>query len=123
MKSRPIRESLPPATATTTEPSRGTIVVADDDPATLMLLCQVLSKAHFTVRACENGKLACEAVREQQPDVLLIDWMMPVMDGQTAVGELKADPKTRGIPIIMVTPRKRTCLNESSRWKPAFRIS
>jgi hypothetical protein len=38
-------------------PSRGTIVIADDDLATLMLLWQVLSKAHFTVRACENGQL------------------------------------------------------------------
>jgi DNA-binding response OmpR family regulator len=98
-------ESLDPSTATSpmTQPSRGTIVIADDDPATLMLLWQVLSKAHFTVRACENGQLACEAVRREQPDVVLIDWMMPVMDGQTAVEQLKADPQTRGIPIIMLT--------------------
>jgi DNA-binding response OmpR family regulator len=84
-------------------PSRGTIVIADDDPATLMLLWHVLSKAGFTVRACENGQLACEAVRREQPDVVLIDWMMPIMDGRAAVEQLKADPQTRGIPIIMLT--------------------
>jgi DNA-binding response OmpR family regulator len=68
-----------------------------------MLLCQVLDRSHFTVFACENGQIACEAVRREKPDVVLIDWMMPVMDGQRAVEDLKADPQTRGIPIIMLT--------------------
>jgi DNA-binding response OmpR family regulator len=83
--------------------SRGTIVIADDDPATLLLLWQTLSKAGFTVRAFENGKLACDAVLREQPDVVLIDWMMPVLDGRAAVEKLKADPQTRGIPIVMLT--------------------
>lgn len=83
--------------------SRGTIVVADDDAATRILLCRVLSRASFTVHAVENGELACEAVRERQPDVVLLDWMMPVMDGRRAVEVLKADASTRAIPIVMLT--------------------
>jgi DNA-binding response OmpR family regulator len=86
-----------------TGPSRGTIVIADDDAATLMLLHQVLNQAMFTVHACENGQLACEAVLREAPDVVLLDWMMPVMDGCAAVVKLKADPQTRGIPIVMLT--------------------
>jgi CheY-like chemotaxis protein len=83
--------------------SRGTIVVADDDAATRMLLSQILSQARFTVHACENGQLACDAVVRERPDVILMDWMMPVMDGRAAVQQLKANLDTRGIPIVMLT--------------------
>lgn len=83
--------------------SRGTVVVAEDDVATLQLLCQVLKRAAFTVYAVENGELACEAVRLRQPDVILLDWMMPVMDGLRAAELLKADVATRAIPIVMIT--------------------
>jgi CheY-like chemotaxis protein len=82
---------------------RGNIVIAEDDEATRMLLCAVLTRAQFTVRAFENGKLACEAVRSERPDVILLDWSMPVMDGPAAIQLLKADEETRGIPIVMLT--------------------
>ena len=84
-------------------PRRGTIVVADDDAATRMLLCRILDQANFTVHACENGRLACDAVVRERPDVILLDWMMPIMDGRAAVEHLKADVETRGIPIVMLT--------------------
>jgi two-component system phosphate regulon response regulator PhoB len=87
--------------------SRGTIVVADDDIATRMLLCRVLTRAAFTVFAVENGELACEAVRQRRPDVVLLDWIMPVMDGRRAVEILKADSRTRDIPIVMLTTHSR----------------
>jgi DNA-binding response OmpR family regulator len=83
--------------------SHGTIVVADDDEATRMLLLQILRRAQFTVHACENGQLACEAVVRERPDVILLDWMMPVMDGRAVVEHLKANLETRGIPIVMLT--------------------
>jgi two-component system phosphate regulon response regulator PhoB len=83
--------------------SRGTIVIADDDCATRLLLCRVLTRAAFTVFAVENGALAYEEVRLRQPDVVLLDWIMPVMDGRRAVELLKADRETRTIPIVMLT--------------------
>jgi len=89
--------------ATELAASRGTIVVAEDDCATRMLLCRVLTRAAFTVFAVENGEQACEAVRLRRPDVVLLDWIMPVMDGRRAVELLKADPVTRAIPILMLT--------------------
>jgi DNA-binding response OmpR family regulator len=89
-------------------PSRGTIVVADDDAATRILLCRVLSRAEFTVHAVENGELACAAVRAWRPDVVLLDWMMPVMDGRRTVEVLKADARTRAIPIVMLTTHSQT---------------
>lgn len=85
--------------------SRGTIVVAEDDRATRTILRQVLTKQRFTVIDVENGRLACDAVRQQRPDVILLDWSMPVMNGLTAVQELKTNAETRGIPIVMLTTR------------------
>lgn len=86
---------------------RGIIVVADDDIATRMLICRVLTRAAFTVYPVENGALACEAVRLRRPDLVLLDWMMPVMDGRRAVEVLKADLSTRAIPIVMLTTQAR----------------
>jgi diguanylate cyclase (GGDEF)-like protein/PAS domain S-box-containing protein len=82
---------------------RGTIVIAEDDVATRMLLSQVLKRQHFHVIAVENGQLACEAVRRERPNVILLDWRMPVMDGRAAVQELRSNKETRGIPIVMLT--------------------
>ena len=83
--------------------SRGTIVIAEDDVSTRLVLQRVLTRENFRVVAVENGKLACEAVRRERPDVVLLDWLMPVMDGRSAVHELRAQPETRGIPIVMLT--------------------
>ncbi len=87
--------------------SRGIIVVAEDDAATRMLLCRILSRAEFSVVAVENGELACAEIRRHCPDVVLLDWMMPVMNGPRAVEILKADPATCTIPILMLTTHSR----------------
>jgi CheY-like chemotaxis protein len=83
--------------------TRGTIVVADDDEVTRLLLERILTRAGFTVEAFENGQLACDAIQREAPDVVLLDWMMPVMDGPATVKYLKAQPDTRGIPVVMLT--------------------
>lgn len=83
--------------------SRGTVVIAEDDAATLMLLTAVLRRAAYTVYGFENGRLAYDAVKRKKPDVILLDWVMPVMDGREAVDLLKSDADTRGIPIVMLT--------------------
>ena len=82
---------------------RGTIVLAEDDLATRTVLARMLTRENFRVVAVENGRLACEAVRREQPDVVVLDWLMPVMDGRAAVEELKASAATRSIPIVMLT--------------------
>lgn len=88
-------------------PSRGKVVIAEDDDATRMLLRQILTSAGFRVDAVADGKLACEAVRLQRPDVILLDWLMPVMDGLSAAKLLKEDIATRAIPIVMITTRSK----------------
>jgi CheY-like chemotaxis protein len=62
----------------------------------------------FTVRSCESGKDALVAADEWPPDIILLDVMMPVMDGPTTLSRLRDNPNTAGILVIFMTARART---------------
>jgi CheY-like chemotaxis protein len=79
-----------------------TIVVVEDDPHIAELLAQILEDDHTVVRAA-NGALGVEAVRKHQPDVVVMDLTMPVMDGTSAIRELRRDLVTSRIPVIALS--------------------
>ena len=85
------------------EASKGRILVADDDAGIRSLLRVILTRRGFVVDDASNGLLALESARRQLPDLILIDWMMPLMNGHETITQLKSDPKTRHIPIVMLT--------------------
>ena len=78
------------------------VLVVDDEPNVRRLLHTILNK-NFEVFEGEDGKQAIEIANTQKPDVILMDMMMPKMDGLTACHAIKQNPATRSIPIIMVT--------------------
>ncbi|MGH7728251.1 MAG: response regulator [Vulcanimicrobiaceae bacterium] len=84
-------------------PKRATILIADDDPATRLLVQRILTKSDFTILEADNGESALLAARSTRPDLILMDWAMPVMDGLAAASQLKADPDLRAIPLVMLT--------------------
>ena len=77
-------------------------LVVDDEPNVRRLIHTILSK-NFEVIEGEDGKQAIEIASAQKPDVILMDMMMPKMDGLTACHIIKKDPATKSIPVIMVT--------------------
>jgi len=77
-------------------------LIVDDEPNVRRLLHTILSKT-FEVFEAEDGRQAIEMVNSQKPDVVLMDMMMPKMDGLTACHLIKSDPATKSIPVIMVT--------------------
>lgn len=79
------------------------ILVTDDDPRNRKLLETLLQAGGYEVNCADSGEAALEAIAAEQPDLILLDLMMPGMDGFEVVKQLKADSATRGIPIIMVT--------------------
>lgn len=82
---------------------RPTILIVDDEPVNLSVLKQTLSPA-FQVRACKSGEEALRAVRVAPvPELILLDIMMPGMDGYEVLGRLQDDPATREIPVIYIT--------------------
>ncbi len=79
------------------------ILVVDDIPANVRLLEAKLMAEYFEVLTASDGPAALEVANTQAPDLILLDVMMPGMDGFEVAERLKADPKTRHIPIVMVT--------------------
>jgi diguanylate cyclase (GGDEF)-like protein len=82
-----------------------TVLIADDDPDLRDILRSILEPAGFKVVEAENGQVALEAVRRDHPDLLILDFVMPHLDGPHVCQELKRDLLLRHLPIIMLTGR------------------
>jgi two-component system, cell cycle response regulator len=81
----------------------GRVLVVDDLPTNRLLLRAKLSAAYYDVVVAENGTQALEVARSEQPDMILLDVMMPDIDGFTVCSILKSEEATAHIPVIMVT--------------------
>ena len=79
------------------------ILAVDDDPLMLKLIRDIGDKAGYEVITAADGKQGVEAALKHKPALILMDIMMPEMDGYAAVAQLKSQPETRGIPVIMLT--------------------
>jgi two-component system, cell cycle response regulator len=79
------------------------ILVADDEPVNLALIRRRLEWEHYRVETAEDGGQAVEAARRVLPDLIILDVMMPVMDGLQACRLLKEDAATRDIPVIFLS--------------------
>lgn len=83
----------------------GVVLIVDDEPAQLELLRYNLEKAGFTVLQADNGASAIEMVETKDPDLVVLDWMMPEASGLDVCRQLRARSKTRLLPIIMLSAR------------------
>ena len=81
------------------------ILVVDDEEFARKILTQGLEKEGWNVNQAENGLVALDRIAKQRPDLILLDLMMPVMNGHQFVGELHKHEEWRSIPIIVVTAR------------------
>jgi putative two-component system response regulator len=82
---------------------QATVLVADDSPENLVVLGELL-QPHYRVRVANSGARALQVARSQpRPDIILLDILMPDLDGYTVLESLHADPGTRDIPVIFVT--------------------
>jgi len=80
-----------------------TILVVDDVDTNREILARVLRReGYHTAYAC-NGAEALDAIRAEQPDLILLDLMMPEMDGVTFLRLFREDPRNRDLPVILVT--------------------
>ena len=82
-----------------------TLLLAEDEPDVQLIARLALQRAGFTVATAGGGLEAIRRVAETRPDVILLDWMMPGLDGFETCRRLKADPVTSAIPVIFLTAR------------------
>ncbi len=81
------------------------IVLAEDEPQIARLIEFKLKKEGYGVTTKENGEEALKAIKADKPDLILLDVMMPVMDGYEVLRRLKEDENLKSIPVIMLTAR------------------
>jgi len=93
---------------TTDLQSRGRILIVDDNPMNRDLLVQRLQRQGYQTAVAENGRIALEKVAASPFDLVLLDIMMPEMDGYQVLEKLKSDPALRHIPVIMISALTET---------------
>jgi len=81
------------------------IVLAEDEPQIAKLVEFKLKKEGYQVTWKKNGEESLKAIKEEKPDLILLDVMMPVMDGYEVLRQVKEDEQLRDIPVIMLTAR------------------
>lgn len=84
------------------------LLVVDDDPQVADLLRQLLEDEPYEVRSTADGREALAAVAQQRPDIILLDLLMPVLDGFGVIEQLRQDPKHCDIPIVVLTAKTLT---------------
>ncbi|MEM6596632.1 MAG: response regulator [Cyanobacteria bacterium P01_D01_bin.36] len=89
--------------STPTSENRPKVLVVDDLLENLRLLANLLIEDGYEVKRSPDGAMALSNVPRFQPDIILLDIMMPEMDGYAVCQQLKADPKTRDIPVIFLS--------------------
>jgi CheY-like chemotaxis protein len=84
-----------------------TILCVDDEPTQLMLLRLALTRAGYRVLEASNGQKGIEMALEHKPALIIMDLMMPVMDGATAIWHIRQNPSTKSIPILILSAYTR----------------
>jgi diguanylate cyclase (GGDEF)-like protein len=84
-------------------PTRPRVLVVDDDPLMRRIVTQSLDRATYELVEAESGPSGIQCAVEQRPDLILLDVMMPEMDGFEVIRRLRTHPMTQGIPIILLT--------------------
>jgi len=88
--------------------TKDSILIVDDEPNNLKVLYNLLIEQNYEVRAARNGETALQAAQDDPPDLILLDIKMPEMDGYEVCSHLKADERTRDIPVIFISALNQT---------------
>jgi len=89
-------------------PHKRHVLVVDDDPHVAEMLRQTLPESDFALDAAEDGEAGLQAIEVQRPDVILLDLMMPKLDGFGVIERLRANSELRNIPIIVISAKELT---------------
>ena len=82
-----------------------TVLLAEDEPNIVESLSFLLQRAGFEIKVATDGRQALESALEHQPDVLVLDLMLPELDGYEVLRQLRANPKGANLPVLMLTAK------------------
>jgi len=95
-----------------TGPAGKTILIVDDEFGVLEVLEFILSDAGFNVVSALNGQEAVALLKENRPDLAIVDFMMPILDGNGVIQAIRADKRLRKIPIILASALPEKTIRE-----------
>jgi len=81
------------------------VLVVDDDEDNIRIISTILLARGYEVRLARDGRGAVESIRQQRPDLVLLDVMMPGMDGMQVLDNIRADPRLTSLPLVLVTAK------------------
>lgn len=84
------------------------ILCVEDEPEMIDLIRLILGRRGFDVKGANGGVEGLKMIHQEKPDLILLDLMMPDMDGWEVYQQIKADERTRGIPVIVVTAKAQS---------------
>lgn len=96
------------------------ILVVDDEPGTVDVMVAVLADASYRVTGAADGREALASMASEVPDVLLLDFVMPVMDGAETLRALRAKPELAGVAVIMMSGLPEGMVKRKCRRYEAF---
>ncbi|HEX5459309.1 MAG TPA: response regulator [Steroidobacteraceae bacterium] len=97
-----------------------TVLVVDDEFGTVEVLVAALEDAGYRVLTAANGRRALERLEENKPDLVVSDFMMPLMDGAALVRAIRSNPQFRDIPVIMMSAAPEAALRKRLDGYEAF---
>jgi CheY-like chemotaxis protein len=103
-------------------PHRGRLLVVDDDPQVVDLVRQLLDDQSYEIKSASDGEEALEEIARQRPDVVLLDLLMPRMDGFGVIEALRHDPRYRDIPVVVLTAKALTPEEKTSLQQHVLKI-
>jgi CheY-like chemotaxis protein len=89
--------------STSTQPKPARVLIVEDDLIARRIMCKTLKRDGFLIEEAGNGQQALAAYDQQQPDIVLLDIEMPIMDGYTTCRELRNRANAQRLPILMVS--------------------
>ncbi len=87
----------------TPEAKKSCVLLAEDEPTNQYVFKAILESGNYEVVIVENGQLALDAAQQRRPDIILLDMMMPIMDGYKTAEQLIQDTSYDGVPILALT--------------------
>ena len=88
--------------------SKYNVLVVDDVPLNLLLVEKMLSKFNFRIRKAANGRIALEEIAKEKPDLILLDLMMPEVDGFEVLRQVRENPDTANIRVVILSALNST---------------
>jgi len=97
-----------------------TVLVVDDEFGVVEVLVAALEDEGYRVVVAANGRHGLEQIDEHHPDIVLVDYMMPLMSGVAMVEQMRAEPRTGNLPVIFMSAVSESVLRESTTAYSAF---